>query len=317
MMSSRCSRRRLLALPVAAARAPLAAGGQEAMATWSLPIRNAGDAPGSGFTIRCGYACENLERYPGWWHTGENWHRDGDADTAGAEVIAVAAGEVVYADFDYPGRVVIVRHAAELYSVYSHLDYALDVAVGQQVTAGQVIGRVLAGSGWASANHLHFELRTFLIADAINGTSPQHGVHCGYQCPPGPGYWPIGAEHPSALGWRNPAHEIHRQMIAGETPAQAMVTTGADGTSTTAYASPDESEAVAEITLRAGDRYRLLAIETGDPASLETSALGYRVWYRIETAPGVEGWVEAWVADDAWVGQDGRPSAIRPLLVPR
>ena len=52
-----------------------------------LPIRNAGDAPGNGFTIRCAYACENLGRYPGWWHTGENWHRDGDEDSAGAEVI--------------------------------------------------------------------------------------------------------------------------------------------------------------------------------------------------------------------------------------
>jgi hypothetical protein len=228
----------------------------------------------------------------------------------------VAAGEVVFANYDYPGRVVIVQHAPDLYSMYGHLDDALGVAVGQQVTPGQIIGRVLAGSGWASANHLHFELRTFLMADAINGTAPQHGVHCGYQCPPGPGYWPQGAEHPSVLGWRNPAHEIHRQMRAGDTPAEAVVTAGAEGVSLTAYASPDETEAVAEVTLRAGDRYRLLAIETGEPASTETSALGYRVWYRIEIDPGVDGWVEAWIPDNTWVGSDGRPSAVRPLLVP-
>ncbi len=311
----RVTRRRLLAMPIAAALAPIATRGQET-ATWSLPIRNAGDVPGNGFTIRCGYACENLERYPGWWHTGENWHRDGDADTAGAEVIAVAAGEVVFADFDYPGRVVIVRHAPELFSVYGHLDYALDVAAGQQVVAGQGIGRVLAGSGWASANHLHFEMRTFLTADTINGTSPQHGVHCGYQCPPGPGYWPMGAEHPSTLGWRNPAHELHRQMSAGVVPAEAVVTIGANGTSVTAHASPGDSNVIAEVALRAGDRYRLLAMDAGEPASLETSALGYRVWYRIEIEPGVDGWVDAWAADDAWVGSDGRPSAVRPLLVP-
>lgn len=315
MRYPRISRRRLLALPLAGALAPLVVGGQET-ATWSLPIRNAGEVPGNGFTIRCAYACENLGRYPGWWHTGENWHRDGEADSAGAEVLAVAAGEVVYADFDYPGRVVIVRHAPDLYSMYGHLDYAIDVEQGEQVASGQVIGRVLAGSGWASANHLHFEIRTFLVADAINGTSPQHGVHCGYQCPPGPGYWPMGAEHPSTLGWRNPAHEIHRRMRAGDAPAEAVVTAGADGLAIMAYASPDETEAVAEITLQVGDRYRLLAIEAGDPASTETSALWYRVWYRIEIEPGVTRWVEAWAADDAWVGSDGRPSAVRPLLVP-
>jgi hypothetical protein len=188
--------------------------------------------------------------------------------------------------------------------------------MGQQVTAGKVLGRVLAGSGWASANHLHFEMRTFLIEDTINGTAPQHGVNCGYQCPPGPGYWPMESEHPSALGWRNPAHEIHRQLSAGAAPAEAVVTTGADGVSVTAYASPDAAETIAEVTLRAGDRFRLLAIETGDPASLETSALGYRIWYRIEIEPGVDGWVEAWSADGTWVGSDGLPSAVRPVLVP-
>ncbi len=311
----RLTRRRALGLSLAAALMPMRAFGQQS-ADWSLPIRSPGDVPGNGFTIRCAYACENLGRYPGWWHTGENWHRDGDADTAGAEVLAVAAGEVVYADFDYPGRVVIIQHAPGLYSMYGHLDYTLDVAVGQQVTAGQVIARVLAGSGWASANHLHFEIRSFLIAETINGNAPQHGVNCGYQCPPGPGYWPIGAEHPSQLGWLNPAHEIHRQMGALDALPDAMVTTGADGVTVAAHASPDNSEAVAELLLRAGDRYRLLAIEAGDPASMETSALGYWVRYRLEIAPGAEGWVEAWIGDVTWAGSDGRPSAVRPLLVP-
>jgi hypothetical protein len=308
------SRRRLLALPLAATLAPRIAAGQAPVA-WSLPIRDPGNVPGNGFTIRCAYAAENLERYPGWWHTGENWHRDGDVDSAGAEVLAVSAGEVVYADFDYPGRVVIVQHGPALYSVYGHLDYALDVAAGQQVTTGQVVGRVLAGSGWASENHLHFEIRTFFIADAINGTAPQHGVHCGYQCPPGPGYWPQDAEHPSALGWRNPMHQLHRRL-AELAPLEAIVTRGADGAVVAARMSPEAGSAGDEVTLRAGDRYRLLEIEAGDPVSLETSALGYELWYRIEVEAGADRWVEAWVADDAWVGSDGRPSAVRPLLVP-
>lgn len=312
----RLTRRRALGLALAATLVPSRVLGQVAGA-WSLPIRVAGDVPGNGFTVRCGYASENLGRHPGWWHTGENWHRAGDADTAGAEVLAAAAGEVVYADFDYPGRVIIIRHAPDLYSMYGHLDYVLDVAVGQQVMAGQVIGRVLAGSGWASANHLHFEMRAFFIDDAINGTAPQHGVHCGYQCPPGPGYWPIGAEHPSQLGWRNPMHEIHQRMAETDPLPEVVVTSGADGATVLVREAPgDIGEATGEVTLRAGDRFRLLRIDPGDPASLETSALGYRVWYQVEIDPDVAGWVQAWVADDTWVGQDGRPSAVRPLLVP-
>lgn len=314
--SPRLTRRHVLGLSLAAALMPIRTFGQPA-GDWSLPIRNAGDVPGNGFTVRCAYASENLGRYPGWWHTGENWHRDGDADSAGAEVLAVTAGEVVYADFDYPGRVVIVRHAPDLHSVYSHLDYALEVTAGQQVVAGQVIGRVLAGSGWASENHLHFEMRSFLIADTINGTAPQHGVNCGYQCPPGPGYWPMDAEHPSALGWLNPTHEIHRR-IGGTAPLpDAVVTSGADGGVVTARMTPgDTGQAVGDVTLRAGERHRLLAIDAGDPASMETSALGYRVWFQVETEAGARSWLPAWVADGTWVGQDGRPSAARPLLVP-
>ena len=64
-------------------------------------------------------------------------------DTAGARVYAVADGEVVYAGANYPGRVVIVRHADDLYSMYGHLDPALAVRVGQQVARGDLIGTVL------------------------------------------------------------------------------------------------------------------------------------------------------------------------------
>ncbi len=110
---------------------------------WSYPIAKAGGIPGDGFFIRHGFDTENTWYNPGYWHTGEDWYAL-DGDTAGAEVQAVAAGEVVYAGSNYPGRVVIVRHAGDIYSMYGHLDPALEVGEGQQVTRGDVLGTVLA-----------------------------------------------------------------------------------------------------------------------------------------------------------------------------
>jgi hypothetical protein len=312
----RLTRRRALGLALGAAIAPRP-GRAQPMAGWSLPIRNPGGVAGDGFTIRCAYAAENLAHHPGWYHTAEDWHRDGTVDSAGAEVLAVAAGEVAYADFDYPGRVVAVRHAADLYSVYGHLDYALDVVVGQKVAAGQVLGRVLAAAGWRAENHLHVEVRTFLIAETINGSAPRHGVTCGYQCVPGPGYWPQGAEHPSVLGWRNPTHLIHGELAAAGTLSEALVTAAGAGQALALRSEPRrDAPEVASLGLVAGARYPLRAIDAGDPASLETSALGYRVWYRLAPPGGAPGWAEVAIPDATWAGQDGRPSAVRLLMVP-
>jgi len=80
---------------------------------FSLPIGLPGRARGDGFFIRHGYSCENSWYNPGAWHTGEDWYLI-DGDTAGAEAYAVADGQVVFSDSDYPGRVVIVEHAADL-----------------------------------------------------------------------------------------------------------------------------------------------------------------------------------------------------------
>lgn len=93
--------------------------------------------------MRHGYACENAWFFPGWWHTGENWRRADDEASAGVPVYAVADGEVVYADDDYPGRVVIIRHGPDLFSQYGRLDYELAVAPGDQVMRGELLGTVL------------------------------------------------------------------------------------------------------------------------------------------------------------------------------
>ncbi len=130
----------------------------------------------------------------------EDWYAV-DRDTGDAVIYAIAAGEVVYVGFDYPGRVVIIQHAVDLYSVYGHLNFDTPVRQGQQVSASEVIGSVLLQTAGRAPSHLHFEARTFLTTARVNGGSPSYGVNCGVNCPPGPGYWPINApEHPVELG---------------------------------------------------------------------------------------------------------------------
>ncbi len=109
---------------------------------FSYPIGIPGRSLGDGFFIRHGTPVENTWYNPGYWHTGEDWYAI-EGDTAGAQVLAIADGEVVYAGANYPGRVVIVRHADDLYSMYGHLDPALNVRVGQRIARGELIGTVL------------------------------------------------------------------------------------------------------------------------------------------------------------------------------
>ncbi|HET7094534.1 MAG TPA: M23 family metallopeptidase [Thermomicrobiales bacterium] len=294
---------------------------QAAVLPFSYPIGVPGKIAGDGFFIRIGYACENAAYYPGWWHTGENW-RAVAGDTFGAEVYAVADGVVAFADSDYPGRVVIVRHAADLYSMYGHLDYALDVAVGQQVTRGQRLGTVLRRSDEPGRSHLHFELRAFYIRDDVNGTSPQYGVHCGYECPPGPGYWPMNAPaHPSDLGWRNPTHVIARRAFsAGVAPSgtEAIVPRAADA-STRVYSEPvgeSSSQPTGELALAPGDHHPLLEIRAGPEDDRGTSAEAYSLWYRLALPDGGSGWVQATVPSNVEVGSDGRSAAVGFNLMP-
>src|SRR5262245_30438311 len=186
---------------------------------FSYPIGMPGKPLGDGFFIRHGAGAENTWYNPGYWHTGEDWYAIA-GDTAGAQVYAIADGEVVYAGANYPGRVVIVRHTDELFSMYGHLDPALSVRVGQQLARGALIGTVLR-RGDETPNHLHFEVRTFLTAPEVNGATPRYQFRCGRNCPPGPGYWPIDApDLPGDLGWRNPTHVIARRMFSPDAGGQ-------------------------------------------------------------------------------------------------
>jgi len=285
---------------------------------WSLPLRDADGVPGDGLLIRHGFACENTWYYLGRWHAAEDWYRLNDVDTAGAQVLAVHAGEVMWIGSDYPGRVVLVLHEGGLYSMYGHLDYAVDVREGDRVVAGQVIGRVLDATAWRAPNHLHFEIRDFFFNTDVNGDTPKYDYACGYRCPPGPGYWPFDdPRHPSEMGWRNPSHVIHRGFSEVGFNSEVIVAEAAAGLTGPIRSAPDTYAPVTgEIVFRPGDRFLLRDVSTDEPASMGTSALGYRVWYQLEFDDGSSGWLPALIADDRDIQADGRPSSLRPLLLP-
>src|SRR5215208_8219291 len=128
----RClTRRSILRAPVAITLAsrfePAAA--QSVPLSFGYPVGQPGRVFGDGFLIRHGYATENTWYLPGYLHAGEDWYT-AEGDAAGAGVYAAAAGEVVFAGSDYPGRVVIVQHTDDLFSMYGHLAYALAVELG-------------------------------------------------------------------------------------------------------------------------------------------------------------------------------------------
>ena len=294
---------------------------QSPVLAFSYPIGLPGRVLGDGFIVRHGYATENTWYNPGWLHTGEDWYQT-EGDTAGASVYAIAEGEVVFAGSEYPGLVVIVRHAPDLFSMYGHLAYDLAVETGQRVDRGALLGTVLARSDGRAPSHLHFEVRTFLTTPEVNGDSPRYAVGCGFGCPPGPGYWPIHApEHPSAIGWRNPTHAIASRAYSGDEPPIGAETTIAAGSSGegTVWSAPtdrDGAEPVGTLPLVAGERYALTAVETGDPASGGRSAEAYRLRYRIVLPTGDEGWVDAVRPSADETGSDGQPSAIRFTFLP-
>ena len=286
----------------------------------SYPMGLLGHPLGDGMLVRHGYATENTWFNPGWWHTGEDWYLT-EGDTTGMAVYAVAPGEVVYAGFDYPGPVVIVDHGNALYSLYGHLDYTLAVAVGEAVGRGQVLGTVLNRTDGLAPSHLHFEMRAFFTTPEVNGNTPRYSVACGFECPPGPGYWPMDApEHPSAMGWRNPTHVINRRAWPDGVPegTEVVVSEAAPGSTPlwTAPSDGDGAELIGDLPLTAADRYPLLAVDAGDEVATGTSAEGYRLWYRIALANGEFAWVQAAVPSANDTGSDGRPSSVRFDFLP-
>ncbi len=77
----------------------------------------------------------------------------------GTTVKAADKGSVVYAseDFRKYGRIIILKHTKNYYTVYAHNKKNL-VKVGETVSRGARIATV-GNSGNATGNHLHFEVR--------------------------------------------------------------------------------------------------------------------------------------------------------------
>jgi murein DD-endopeptidase MepM/ murein hydrolase activator NlpD len=282
------------------------------------PIGTPGQPPGDGFFIRHGFQTENTWYNPGYWHTGEDWYAV-KGDTAGAQVYAIAAGEVVYAGANYPGRVVIMRHAGDLFSMYGHLDPALAVGEGARVARGDLLGTVLRRADDVP-NHLHFELRDFVTTREVNGERPRYGFRCGVNCPPGPGYWPIGApDLPSAVGWRNPAHAINRRMLPAGAAGQAVVASRPASDTLALWSAPPgegDRQLLAELSLQPGQRLVLLGLRAGPEQPQATSAESYELWYQVVLPDGQAGWVQAALPSAFDTGGDGRPSSVRFNLLP-
>lgn len=310
----RFSRRALAGAAAALGLAVSAAGPARAQTSpaFTLPMGWDDRIPGDGTVLRHAFDVENTSLYPGWWHTGENWYLDFDGNSAGAPVFAVADGTVVYADSDYPGRVVIIQHEGGIYSMYGHLDYALLIGVGDQVTSGQMIARVLDKTDGRSPSHVHFEIRSFVTESFINGDAPIYGYACGYECPPGPGYWPFSdGRLPTQVGWLNPLHVIYGRAYGSDIPDGAEVIV-AESAPAFPVRATREAEATSEITFPAGTRLPLLEIATGDEATIETSATAYSVWCKVDLGLSHgAGWIPAVRATDEYVQTDGRPATVR------
>ncbi|GAA2406147.1 hypothetical protein GCM10010420_37560 [Streptomyces glaucosporus] len=92
------------------------------------------------------------------WSSGYHTGVDFPVST-GTTVQAVSRGQVVSAGWGGAyGYQVVIRHTDGRYSQYAHLS-AISVRAGQQVNAGQRIGRS-GSTGNSTGPHLHFEVRT-------------------------------------------------------------------------------------------------------------------------------------------------------------
>ncbi len=107
---------------------------------------------------------------PGSYHSGI----DITTGRSGDPFVAPAAGVVTLAarePFSLEGHLLIIDHGAGLNSAFLHLSQ-IDVAVGDRVEQGQVLGRI-GSSGRATGPHLHWSLKWHLTRlDPILFTGP-------------------------------------------------------------------------------------------------------------------------------------------------
>ena len=90
------------------------------------------------------------------------------AGNEGEEIHAIADGVVEYTltpeEANGGGNMIAIRHDNNLFSRYMHM-MALDVSAGQNISKGQVVGR-LGNTGHSTGPHLHFEVNVGGAASA-------------------------------------------------------------------------------------------------------------------------------------------------------
>lgn len=98
----------------------------------------------------------------------KKWHTGIDLPAPkGTKIVAAADGKVIFTGWNNAyGNMVIIDHGNGLSSLYGHMSAITMKTNGQQVKAGDEVGKV-GTTGYSTGNHLHFETR-------INGahTSP-------------------------------------------------------------------------------------------------------------------------------------------------
>lgn len=118
--------------------------------TLSHPLPGA--AATGGFRWRPAFT-ENGVHVPAMLHNGADF-----GAPAGTPIRAAHAGKITLIDWDGPGGWSVMITASFGRTYYAHMrEKSTDVRVGQNVVAGQIIGRV-GMTGTATGNHLHFML---------------------------------------------------------------------------------------------------------------------------------------------------------------
>lgn len=107
------------------------------------------------------YGVTNEFAWAGAWDG--NYHNGIDLGAAsGADILAAGPGTVTYVGwYGTGGNAVIVSHGNGVRTIYMHMS-AQAATVGQQVSAGDLIGYV-GSTGYSTGPHLHFQIE-------INGT---------------------------------------------------------------------------------------------------------------------------------------------------
>ena len=79
--------------------------------------------------------------------------------SSGADILAAASGQVVIATYSYSaGNYIMIDHGGGVSTVYMHCSQLL-VSQGEEVSQGQVIGKV-GSTGYSTGPHLHFGIRS-------------------------------------------------------------------------------------------------------------------------------------------------------------